>query len=156
MTHRITVDVDPDTLELVLDALRIDSAKRQRAASLAALELERDVERKDKRPGAVLVTKALAEAGRLEEFARALATAAAVGKLEELAAAGTQVVTAGGPVTLDNVPTTPAALHAELEELRHAGELPPSALDEDLDDEEGVIGADELGDLRQPAPVAPA
>lgn len=148
----ITVDVDPDTLELVLDALRIDSAKRQRAASLAALELERDLERKDKRPGAVLVTKALAEAGRLEEFARALATAGA-GAAEEAPALGIGAAIAS---TSGAAPTTPAALHAELEELRHAGDLPPSALDEDLDDEEGVIGANELGELRQPSPVAPA
>lgn len=76
MTRRpITVSVDEPTLELVVEALKADASRRQRAAMRAAGELEADVsagEVSDRRPAAVRITKVLAEASALVTFAERL------------------------------------------------------------------------------------
>lgn len=64
--------------DLVVDALTTDARRRQRAATIAATELD-DEQRagitKDPRSGAVQIARLLAEAGRLEATARLVAAA---------------------------------------------------------------------------------
>ena len=80
--------VDPTRLALITDALRADASRRQRTAMRAAGELEVDVvEGKvaDRRPTAVRITKVLAEAAVLVNFAESLEALAATQDLTPIA-----------------------------------------------------------------------
>jgi hypothetical protein len=78
MTELLYVILDPEARDLVVEALRGDSVRRQRAATRAAAELHAERlagDRKDIRSGAVMVTNLLVDAARLDEAAAAIATA---------------------------------------------------------------------------------
>lgn len=74
MPERVLVELDADAVDLVAEALRADSTRRQRAATRAAAELheEREAGRRDIRSGAVMVTNLLVDAARLDDAATAV------------------------------------------------------------------------------------
>lgn len=68
------LEVDDTTVPLVLEALRSEATRRQRAATRAAGELQRE-QVKDPRPASVRIVRLLGEADTLESFARHLEAA---------------------------------------------------------------------------------
>lgn len=131
----MVVDVDKETLALVLGALEAEAARRQRAATRAAGELDAEVragEITDKRRSAVRITELLVDANRLTEFG---------GKLRDAFAADTGEAPPPTPAT-DRVADDPelvAAAAAEASELHRQA----SALDETSPVDPIEITADE-------------
>lgn len=70
---------------LVVEALRADAHRRQRAATRAAAELEADDTTSDKRPGSVRIARMLAEAAALERAAGELEDGPRLAGVDELA-----------------------------------------------------------------------
>lgn len=78
MTDRLLVTIDAEARDLIVEALRADSTRRQRAATRAAAELHAERaagDRRDIRSGAVMVTNLLVDAARLDDAANAIAKA---------------------------------------------------------------------------------
>lgn len=75
----LLVTIDAEARDLIVEALRADSTRRQRAATRAAAELHAERaagDRRDIRSGAVMVTNLLVDAARLDDAANAIAKAA--------------------------------------------------------------------------------
>lgn len=135
-TRTITVTVDESTFANALEAIQANAELRLRAAAMAAAELEAEGG-KDKRSGAVAITRTLADAGRLETFARHL-----LGAWDAAEPAPDPLATRAGVTFPELEPAgaipTPEELHADVAALAAAaagGDLPPSALAEDLETE---------------------
>lgn len=76
--HAVTLTLDADEVADVVEALRADASRRQRAVTRAAAELEaehRAGQVTDVRPSAVRIARALAQAARLEAVAGQLEAA---------------------------------------------------------------------------------
>lgn len=74
----LLVTIDAEARDLIVEALRADSTRRQRAATRAAAELHAERaagDRRDIRSGAVMVTNLLVDAARLDDAANAIAKA---------------------------------------------------------------------------------
>jgi hypothetical protein len=109
---RLIALLDPEARDLVVEALRADSRRRQRAATRAAAELHEERaagERRDIRSGAVMVTNMLVDAARLDEAANII----------EAASIGAGLVS---PI---------ADLDAEAPEERRLAVVPPPPADDD-------------------------
>lgn len=125
MTDRLIVDLDPDARDLVVEALRTDSVRRQRAATRAAAELHAERAsggRRDIRSGAVMVTALLVDAARLDDAANAIAKAKVVPFIEAL------IVDERPVLDLDD-PAQVAAAKAEAAALPDPPPAPPADAD---------------------------
>lgn len=133
--------LDADARDLVVEALRSDSIRRQRAATRAAAELDAEKRggRRDIRSGAVMVTNLLVDAARLDDAANAIAAAEEVETSTDRHPSGgsfTMVVTGSGGSGVDNPPA-----------VRLLAVPDPEDVPEGLDDEV-VQDDDRAGEVR--------
>lgn len=149
MTTPLLISVEGETLELVTEALRAQVSRLQRAATIAAGELEAEVSAgvtKDRRPASVRITKTLADAARLESFARELALASTGGSIGMPDGSIAKVATNGA---LDVAPQVVARARAQAQELHEEAakiEGPPDVVADEVTTIEVPVDPDDPGD----------